>query len=134
MYNGVESPADTSEKSSSLPLSTIQSSNYHLLGSARSKASADDFLLVNFLKFIAPGVPGLLGVPGVVGDSEGEPEFGDRFARVEEVVLRIVMLRVTGTSSETIVGEAGLDKESYLRSLPRPVSGAGPASVSSQSL
>lgn len=76
----------------------------------------------------------LLGVPGVVGDSEGEPEFGDRFPKVEEVVLRIVMLRVMGTSSQTIVGEAGLDKESYLRSLPRPVSGAGPASVSSQSL
>lgn len=70
----------------------------------------------------------------MVGDSEAEPESGERVPRVEELVLRIVMLRVTGTSSTIIGGEAGIDKESYLRSLPRPVSGAGPASVSSQSL
>lgn len=80
----------------------------------------------------------LSGVPGVrgpAGDSGAEP--GTSTAKLEaavDLVLRRVMLRVTGTSSRAMEGDRAAENESYLRSLLRPESGAGPASVSSQSL
>ena len=68
------------------------------------------------------------------GEAGTEPEP----AEIAEVVLRRVMLRVMGVSlGVTVEGGAedlAAEKELYFRSLPRPVSGAGPASVSSQSL
>lgn len=87
-----------------------------------------------------------MGVPGVVepsGDSGGDPAVSTEMVRTNlELVLflllfTMVMLRVIfiGASEGDTTGadrEAG--KESHLRSLPRPDSGAGPASVSSQSL
>lgn len=114
-----------------------------------SDASTDDFLLVTLLK--SPrGVPCVRGVPGVLGgagDSGAEPgdsgaEQGstERFLKLELLVLIIVMLRVTFISPLLLAEEAltgGDDRtgnELYFRSLPSPVSGMGPASVSSQSL
>lgn len=122
---------------SSFSLSTIQSTYHYLLGSARSNASVDGFLLVHFLK--SPrGVPGVKGVTGVLdpaGVPGAEPESPEKFLKLEEVLLRIVILLVTMVlSSATIGGDRVAENESYLRSLPSPVSGAGPASVSSQSL
>ena len=81
------------------------------------------------------------GVPGVL-DPEGEPGVdpgsSDRFLK-PELLLRIVMLLVivtllllvstTGSGDDRVT-----ENESYFRSFPRPVSGRGPASVSSQSL
>lgn len=74
------------------------------------------------------------GERGVV-DPEGEEE-------AEVVVLpkpdwdrTMVMLRLIGTASATVDRtEIPPENELYFRSFPRPVSGAGPASVSSQSL
>jgi hypothetical protein len=53
------------------------------------------------------------------------------------LVLIIIMLRLIGTSSFTGSDRAPeelAEKELYFRSLPKPVSGVGPANVSSQSL
>jgi len=68
------------------------------LESARCNFLADDFFFVFFLKS-KPGVPGECGVPGVLdpdGDPGVEPESAERFFKWE-LVLRMVMLRVTGT-------------------------------------
>lgn len=86
-----------------------------------------------------------VGVPGVLdpaGDSGANPAVStERFrASLGPVLfLTMVMLRVIFTGAAPEEGDTtGADreagKESYLRSLPRPDSGAGPASVSSQSL
>lgn len=124
----------------SLPLSTIQSTHYYLLGSAPSGLSVDDFLLVNLFKS-PTGVPGVNGVRGVVlvdPDGESGPDVVSRDKLLLKLELGriMVMLRVTGTSTGRIEDERVWEgeNESYFRSLPRPDSGAGPARVSSQSL
>lgn len=77
---------------------------------------------------------------GGAGDSGAEPGSTERFLKLELFVLIIVMLRVTFISPLLLAEEAltgGDDRtgnELYFRSLPSPVSGMGPASVSSQSL
>lgn len=77
---------------------------------------------------------------GAAGDSGAEPGSTERFLKLELFVLIIVMLRVTFISPLLLAEEAltgGDDRtgnELYFRSLPSPVSGMGPASVSSQSL
>ena len=81
------------------------------------------------------GEKGEVGVLEPAGEAGTEPEP----AEMAEVVLRRVMLRVMGVSLGGVTVEGGAEdlaaeKELYFRSLPRPVSGAGPASVSSQSL
>lgn len=70
----------------------------------------------------------------------GAEEEGEAVAEVEvlprpEWVRTMVMLRLIGTSSGTVGWKAvPAEKVLNFRSLPRPVSGAGPANVSSQSL
>lgn len=98
---------------------------------------------MNFFSFPS-GVPGVEGVLGVLGPDPGSPEMDRRAG----VVLTMVMLRVTagksGWESAPAAEGGGAERraaedredgnESYLRSPPRPESGVGPASVSSQSL
>lgn len=88
----------------------------------------------------------------MVGVLEPEGEDGDDGGPTETVRFRRASLPTTVILLETgirwgsscdgattpddgaAVGDLGAEKELYLRSFPRPASGAGPASVSSQSL
>lgn len=69
---------------------------------------------------------------------EGEEESESEKEEGSEEVRMMVMWRVTGRPPAPPLispeDEENAENESYLRSLPRPESGAGPASVSSQSL
>lgn len=81
----------------------------------------------------------MCGVPGQLdptGESGAEPVSTVRFLKLG-LFFRTVMLRVIGTKSvpnEEEDDDRGVENESYLRSLPRPESGAGPARVSSHNL
>lgn len=81
-----------------------------------------------------PGEKGEVGVVEAAGEEGREPESSLRKAAELELVRRMVMLREMGTSSSSGVVDRAAENELYLRSFPRPESGAGPASVSSQSL
>lgn len=72
------------------------------------------------------------GVQGVSGTEEGEAGEEVEVLPKAEWVRMMVMLRLIGTSSATVGPPA--DEVLNFRSLPRPVSGVGPANVSSQSL
>jgi len=96
-----------------------------LLG--RCKAAEVDFLLVSLLTS-PPGAVGEKGDDGVepAGEDGTEPDPTETSEG-----RRTVMVREMGMS---IGGSDRPEKELNLRSLPRPESGVGPASVSSQSL
>ena len=81
----------------------------------------------------------MLGVAGDAGDEQGSTEMFLKY--LELFVLTTVMLRVMFMSSMLIAaaaastgGDDRTENESYFRSLPSPLSGMGPASVSSHSL
>jgi hypothetical protein len=80
----------------------------------------------------------VLGVAGDTGDEQGSTEMFLKY--LELFVLTIVMLRVMFMSSMLLAaaastgGDDRTENESYFRSLPSPLSGMGPASVSSHSL
>ena len=79
-------------------------------------------------------VKGDSGALDPAGELGTETESGEKFRKLE-LVLRMVMLRVTWTSSGLMIGgDRAADRDLYFRSFPRPVSGGGPATVSSQSL
>lgn len=77
-------------------------------------------------------VKGESGALDPAGEDGRDPVSPEKFRKLE--VLRIVMHRVTGISSDKSRFRVEQDKVRYFRSLLRPFSGWGPATVSSQSM
>ena len=76
----------------------------------------------------------LVAEEGVDGDPTSTFRFRLRRAsRRTTVMLRVIRAWLASNWGRAVV-DLEAEKELYLRSLPRPASGGGPASVSSQSL
>ena len=77
----------------------------------------------------------VIGESGTLAGDDGAEEAESRVLQGEVAVRRMVMLRVTWKLPGAVAAEAEAEeegeKEEYLRSLPRPESGRGPATVSS---